>query len=227
MRPPSTVSPTVPLSVAYAAPLPEVARGRAAQVPARADPERGDAGDAGQCRERVDPDRGGDGQERRHGRDQRLRQGEADGARQRVDVRRRAGDQVAGAGPLDGRERQREHAPHEVLAQLGEHGSESTKDARRARKVKIVCATRATASTATSCRRGCASSPPRPTGRARPAAAARPVPRSRPRRGGRPSARGRAGAGRPGSAAWARSSLPAAIGSSSLIRPPRASPRRR
>ena len=54
-------------------------------------------------------------------RDQRLGDGEADRARERVDVGRRARDEVAGAGALDGRERQREHAPHEVLAQLGEH----------------------------------------------------------------------------------------------------------
>ena len=52
--------------------------------------------------------------------DQRLRDGEADGARERVDVGGRARDEVAGPGALDGRERQREHAAHEVLAQLGE-----------------------------------------------------------------------------------------------------------
>ena len=51
----------------------------------------------------------------------RLRHGEADRARQRVDVGGRPRDQVAGAGALDRRERQREHAAHEVLAQLGEH----------------------------------------------------------------------------------------------------------
>ena len=52
---------------------------------------------------------------------ERLGDREPDRARERVDVGGRARDEVADPGPLDGRERQREHAPHEVVAQLGEH----------------------------------------------------------------------------------------------------------
>ncbi len=40
--------------------------------------------------------------------------------RELVDVAGRAGDQVAGAGPLDGRQRQGDDAVHELLAQVGE-----------------------------------------------------------------------------------------------------------
>ena len=57
----------------------------------------------------------------RHGRDQRLRDREADGARERVDVRRRARDEIARARTLDDGERQRQHLAHEVLAQPREH----------------------------------------------------------------------------------------------------------
>ena len=100
--------------------LPEV-RGRSTpQVPARPDVESRRTGDAGQRGQRVDPDGRGHGQDRRHGRDQRLRNREANRARERVDIGGRARHEVAGARALDGRERQGEHAAHEVLAQLGE-----------------------------------------------------------------------------------------------------------
>ena len=102
-------------------PLPQVAGRRAAQVPARADDERQHSGEARERGGRAHPDGGDDGEDRRDGRDQRLRDGEADGALHRGDVGGRARDEVAGAGALDGRQRQREHAVHEVLAQLREH----------------------------------------------------------------------------------------------------------
>ena len=102
-------------------PFPEVPRRRAMEVPARAEPEERHADDARERRDRADPDGCGDGQHRRHRSDQRLGNGEADRPRERVDVRGRARDQVAGAGALDGRERQGQHAQHEVLAELGEH----------------------------------------------------------------------------------------------------------
>ena len=121
MRPPSTVSPTVPGERRVGGPLPEIAGGSAAQIPPCAQPQHRHAGETGDRRERVDPDHCDDGEQRRHGRDQRLGQCEADRAGERVDVRRRAGDQVARPGALDGRERQAQHPIHEVLAQLREH----------------------------------------------------------------------------------------------------------
>jgi hypothetical protein len=100
--------------------LPEIRVRRALQVPARADPQSGDTDDARQRRDRVDPERRADGQDGRHRRNQCLGNGEADRPGQRVDVGRRTGDEVAGPGPFDRRERQAEHAAHEVLPKLGE-----------------------------------------------------------------------------------------------------------
>ncbi len=77
-------------------------------------------GEAGQRRDRVDPERRSHGQHGRHCRDQRLGNGKADRAGQRVDIGGRTGDEVARPGPLDRRERQAEHAAHEVLPKLGE-----------------------------------------------------------------------------------------------------------
>ena len=57
---------------------------------------------------------------RRDGADEDRRDAEADDVRERLDVVRRARDEVAGAGPLDGRQRQLDDPAHELLAQLGE-----------------------------------------------------------------------------------------------------------
>ena len=75
----------------------------------------------GKRRDRAHPDRRTDDEQRRHARDRRLGDREPDRPRERVDVGGRARDEVADPGPLDRRERQREHAAHEVVAQLGEH----------------------------------------------------------------------------------------------------------
>ena len=100
--------------------FPEV-RGRSTpQVPARPDVESRGTGDAGQRGQRVDQDGRDHGQDGRHRRDQRLRNRETDRAGKRIDVSGRARHEVARARALDGRERQGEHAAHEVLAQLGE-----------------------------------------------------------------------------------------------------------
>ncbi len=101
--------------------LPEVAGRRVAEVPPRPDDQDRRTDETGQRSDRADPDCGGDDEERRHARDRRLGDREPDRARERVDVGGRARDEVADPGPLDGRERQRQHAPHEVVAQLGEH----------------------------------------------------------------------------------------------------------
>ena len=70
---------------------------------------------------------------------ERLGDREADRPRERVDVGGRARDEVADAGPLDRRERQREDVAHEVLAQLGEHPlREDEGRAPRANNVSIV-----------------------------------------------------------------------------------------
>ena len=100
--------------------LPEVARRSPAEVPLGAEEEQRHACDAGQGRQGVDPDGRGDGEHRRDRRDHRLGHGKAHRAGERVDVGRRARDEVACARPLDRREREAEHAAHEVLAELGE-----------------------------------------------------------------------------------------------------------
>ena len=119
--------------------LPQVALGRAAQVPAGADQDRGQADDARQRGDRADEDRRDDRQHRRHRRDQRLGDREAHRPRERVDVRSRARDEIAGAGALDGRERQREDAAHEVLAQAREHllGEDEGRAAREPRQDRL------------------------------------------------------------------------------------------
>ena len=61
-----------------------------------------------------------DGDRRRDGPDEDRRDAEPDDVRERLDVVRRARDEVAGAGALDGRQRQLDDALHELLAQLGE-----------------------------------------------------------------------------------------------------------
>ena len=100
--------------------LPEVALRRPLQVPPRPDQDRRQADDARQRCDRADEDGGDDRQQDRDRRDERLRNREADGARERVDVRGRARDEIARARALDHGERQREHLAHEVLAQIGE-----------------------------------------------------------------------------------------------------------
>ena len=88
-------------------PLPEIPRRRVAEVPARAEHDRRQPDDARDRGDRADEHRRGDGQHGRHGRDQRLRNREPNRPRERVHVGGRARDEVAGAGPFDGRERQR------------------------------------------------------------------------------------------------------------------------
>jgi hypothetical protein len=101
--------------------LTQVALRRPLEVPAGPDPERGDADHERECRRGAHPDRGRDRQRCRHRGDERLGDGEADRPRERVDVGGRARDEVAHAGALDRRQRQREDVAHEVLPELGEH----------------------------------------------------------------------------------------------------------
>ena len=65
-------------------------------------------------------DRRGQGERHRHQRDQGLGHGEAHHLGDVLDVAGGAGQQVAGAGVLDGAEGQGEHAVEELLAQLGQ-----------------------------------------------------------------------------------------------------------
>ena len=121
VRPPSTVSPTVPVIVAYAARsqrYPAGARFRYHRVPIRiaGSPTRHDSAATGLTRTAattvsriVTPEMSVSGNR------------EAHRACERVDVRGRARDEIARARPLDDGERQREHLAHEVLAQVGEH----------------------------------------------------------------------------------------------------------
>src|SRR5581483_9657544 len=120
-------------------PLPQVAGRRALQVPPRPEPEHRHAGEARKRGEWVDPPRRGDSEHRRDRRDRRLRDGEPDGAGERVDVGRRARHQVAGAGALHRRERQGEHAAHEVFPQLREHllGQDERRAAREPRQRRL------------------------------------------------------------------------------------------
>ena len=173
------------------------------------DPERRHARQARQRGERVH-DHGGDHGERRRDRgDQRLGDGEADRPRERVDVGRRARDEVAGAGALDGRERQREHAPHEVLAQLGEDllGEHERRPPREPRDESSARSGRRPARPR-ACPRGCVvvpfctdcTSAPSSAGPARPQAAAAPlraITPARPRRWLRPRRRACARSSRP------------------------------
>ncbi len=101
--------------------LPEVSGGGIAQIPAGADDEDRHADEAGKRRDRAHPDRRADDEERRDARDRGLGDREPHGAREGVDVGRRPRDEIADSRPLDGGERQRENAPHEIVPQLGEH----------------------------------------------------------------------------------------------------------
>src|SRR4029450_10039044 len=107
VRPPSTVSLTVPARVAYDARsqrYPAGARFRYQRVlkkssgtPARAGSAASGVTQIAAARAaRVDPDRGAHREHRRDSGDQRFRNGEADRARERVDVRGRPRDEVAG-----------------------------------------------------------------------------------------------------------------------------------
>ena len=80
----------------------------------------------------------------------RSRDGEPHGVRQRVDVPGGAGDQVAGAGALDRRQRQRDDPLHELLAQLGEHLLAEDEGLPARGPGDPVCTSIATASTAAS-----------------------------------------------------------------------------
>ena len=91
------------------------------EVPPGAEEEQRDAREAGEGRQGADPNGRGHGQHRRDRRDQRFRDGKAHRTSERVDVGGGARDEVAGAGPLDRRERQAQNAAHEVLAKLREN----------------------------------------------------------------------------------------------------------
>ena len=69
----------------------------------------------------ADAQRGGEGQHRGDDRDRPLRQGPAHRPAEPVDVAAGAGQQVAGAGGLDGADREGERVLDEVLAELGQH----------------------------------------------------------------------------------------------------------
>ena len=121
--------------------LPEVPLRRAAQVPPRSDPERRDAGDERERRGRAHPDRCGHGEHGRERGDEGLGDREPNRSSQRVDVGRRAGHEVARPRALDGRERKREDAAHEVLAQLGEHQLRDDERRPSRAQVSTVCST--------------------------------------------------------------------------------------
>ena len=180
------------------------------------------ADDRGQSGDRADPECGADRQRRRDRRDQRLRQREADRSRHRVDVRGRARDQVAGAGALDRRERQCEHAAHEVLTELCEHllGENDTMlAARRTSQPSAQRETPRARARGRRCGRASCRSGPTARGCRESAGPARPV---APATTCRTTTRARPGRWRPASVfACARSSGPDAIGRSVLIRPPR------
>ena len=97
-------------------PLPEVARRGVAEVPPRPDEQDRRSDETGQRGDGAHPHGGRDDEECGHARDRRLGDRESDRARERVDIGRRAGDEVADPGPLDGGERQRENPTHEVVA---------------------------------------------------------------------------------------------------------------
>jgi hypothetical protein len=97
-------------------PLPQVALRCALQIPTSHDPDCRYACQERQRSRRAHPDRGHDRERGGHGSDQRLGDREADRARERVDVCGGARDEIARSRPLDGRERQGENTPHEVLA---------------------------------------------------------------------------------------------------------------
>ena len=220
VRPPSTVSLTVPASARVRRALPEVARRGALQVPARAHEEHRNADDARQRGEGAHPDRGRDREHRRDRRDQRLGHGEADRAGERVDVGGRPGDEVTRPCALDGRERQPEHAAHEVLAQLGEHllGQHERGPAREPGQDRLDDE-EDREQRRRSCRRARSSFRPGPTGRARRGAPARRGPRWRQPRADRPCRGARAGCGARAGAPASRTSGPDAIGSSSFTGP--------
>ena len=96
--------------------FPEVAGGGVAEVPPRPDEQDRRPDETRQRGDRAHPDGGGNDEERGHARDRRLGDREPNRARERVDVRGRARDEVADPGPLDGGERQRQNTTHEVVA---------------------------------------------------------------------------------------------------------------
>ena len=120
---PSTVSDDDAVEPGVGGALPQVAVAGALEVPARASARapaprraaraRPAASEEGRHRRRD---------HRRHG-DEDRRDAEPDDVRERLDVVGRARHEVAGAGPLDGRQRQAHRAGDELLAQLGEDPS--------------------------------------------------------------------------------------------------------
>ena len=101
--------------------LAQVAVLGAGEVPPQADDQRREREQAGQEHPPADAERGGEGQHRGDDRDRPLRQRPAHRPAEPVDVAAGAGEQVAGAGRLDGADRQGEGVLDEVLAQLGQH----------------------------------------------------------------------------------------------------------
>ncbi len=91
------------------------------EVPPGGEPDQGHREERGQHEQRPHQGQRAQHERARHHGDQRLRHGVPHRARQRVDVARGAGDQVARARALDGRQGQCEHAVDELLPQLGEH----------------------------------------------------------------------------------------------------------
>ena len=97
-------------------PFAQIASGRAAQVPAGRKPQDR-AGDEHRARHlRCGQEGGRDGQDGRQRGNQHLGDGVADGLAQRVDVGGRAAEQVAGSGPFDRRQRERDDPFEEVFA---------------------------------------------------------------------------------------------------------------
>ena len=100
--------------------LAQVAVGSVAQVAPRRQHEDRHADDDRQRDLPAGEEGGDDGDRRRDGADEDRRDAEADDVREGLDVVRRARDEVAGAGALDGRQGQLDDPTHELLAQLGE-----------------------------------------------------------------------------------------------------------
>ena len=101
-------------------PFAQVAGRRVPEVPPRREPQQREPDDDGQGHHPAGEERRDAGD--RHGDDghEDRRDPEPGDVRQRLDVVGRARDEVAGTGALDRRQRQRDDAVHELLAQLGE-----------------------------------------------------------------------------------------------------------
>ncbi len=101
--------------------LPLVGTAGAAQVPARPDGQDRDARHQGEPENGCRPQQRGDGQNGGDARHEELRKPRPHRVGEVVDVGRRPGEQVTGAGPLHHPQREVEDPGDELLAQAGQH----------------------------------------------------------------------------------------------------------